>query len=254
MSGDSLASTGDAPPTQLERMTQLVAHELKNPLAVVVAASDALVRGFDDADPDEVRRLLQVIDRNGRLAVLLVNRLTLARDVEAGTVELRTEAVDLAGIVRESVGDLAHVVLRDHPATVTGADEVPIVADATALREIVLNLLANAAKYSEAEAPIDIRVGADATHAELVVRNHGSGVTPGDTERIFDAYYQSDDRSSGIGLGLFISRGLARAHGGDLGVRPAEEVGSEFVLRLPATGPSNHDEGQVHPAPAPAPV
>ncbi len=69
--------------------------------------------------------------------------------------------------------------------------------------------------------------------ARVVVRNHGSGVTPGDTEHIFEKFRQLDATSPGAGLGLFISRGLARAHGGDLTVQPATDAGSEFELRLP---------------------
>lgn len=65
------------------------------------------------------------------------------------------------------------------------------------------------------------------------VRNHGTGVTSGDTERIFDRPFQSDSGTSGAGLGLYISRGLARAHRGDITVRPTAEVGSEFKLRMP---------------------
>ena len=69
--------------------------------------------------------------------------------------------------------------------------------------------------------------------ARVVVRNHGGGVTPGDTERIFEKFGRLESGAPDTGLGLFISRGLARAHGGDLQVRPAESVGSEFIVTLP---------------------
>jgi signal transduction histidine kinase len=71
------------------------------------------------------------------------------------------------------------------------------------------------------------------TPPALDLRDHGGGVDPSDTSRIFGKYYQADAGASGVGLGLFISRGLARAHGGDLTVRPAANDGSEFVIDLP---------------------
>lgn len=69
--------------------------------------------------------------------------------------------------------------------------------------------------------------------AEAIVRNHGSGVTPGDTDAIFEKFHRGETNAPGAGLGLFISRGLARAHGGDLTVKAAEHIGSEFRLTLP---------------------
>lgn len=80
-----------------------------------------------------------------------------------------------------------------------------------------------------------VRVGG--VNAEVVVRDHGSGVTPGDSQTIFDKFVQGDPGSPGAGLGLYISRGLARAHGGDLRVQPAETTGSEFVLTVPRQVP-----------------
>ena len=93
---------------------------------------------------------------------------------------------------------------------------------------------ATAAKYSAPKAPISVAMDRYNGSARMVVRNHGGGVTPGDGEHIFEKFFQADPGSSGVGLGLFVSRGLARAHGGEISVRPAQEIGSEFVLELPA--------------------
>jgi signal transduction histidine kinase len=131
------------------------------------------------------------------------------------------------------VSDLGCAVLREHPVELGTADDVSVDADPTAVREIVFNLLSNAAKYSASDAPINITVSRSGHDATMVVRNHGHGVTPGDGEHIFEKFFQADTCSSGVGLGLYVSRGLARAHGGDISVRPARDAGSEFVLRLP---------------------
>jgi signal transduction histidine kinase len=218
--------------SHLEEFVALVAHEVRTPLTIVKGAVETLRRADDRLSTEERAELTAMIARNVDLASLLMDRLSLARDVEQGEVVLVKERLDLGLLVRQSVGDLNFAVLADHPVTVS-AGEVTVDADPTAAREIVFNLLSNAAKYSAEDAPIDVIVERVQDIARLVVRNHGRGVAPGDTDRIFDKYFQVDDASTGVGLGLFISRGLARAHGGDLQIRPAEKSGSEFWLELP---------------------
>jgi signal transduction histidine kinase len=221
----------------LEEFAGVIAHELATPLAIIETASEIALRHGPDTPPEEHRAMLEMIRRNTKLAGLLLGRLGLARDVEAGTVTLDVVSVDLAELVTESVGDLRQALLAKHPVTVDADMPMTILADPTAAREIVFNLLSNASKYSDKGAHIEVAVTRTNGQAEVVVRNHGSGVTPGDTERIFDKYQRGDTNAPGVGLGLFISRGLARAHGGDLVVKPAAREGSEFHLTLPVGGP-----------------
>jgi two-component system, OmpR family, sensor histidine kinase MtrB len=227
---DTLPPVGPSP---LEEFASTVAHELATPLAVIKMATETALHLGDEVEAEEQRHLLEVIRRNSNLAVLLLRRLDLARDVEAGTVTLDLGTVDLAQLVTESVDDLRTVVLDGHQVEVIVTDAPTIEADETALREITFNLLSNAAKYSGHNAPIEVAIDTTDHTARVAVRNHGSGVTPGHTEHIFEKFRQLNATSPGAGLGLFISRGLARAHGGDLTVQPATYAGSEFELRLP---------------------
>ena len=234
---DSYDATSDqvdlaAAPSLLEDFGAVIAHELATPLSIIdMAAQTAL--GHEGATSDvEHREILEMIHRNTKLAQMLDHRLALARDVEAETVALDLSSVDLAQLVEESVGDLQQVIMSGHPVTVTIDSSPMIMADPTAAREIVFNLLSNASKYSDQGAAIDVTVCIRDTMAEVVVRNHGSGVTPGDTDAIFEKFHRGETTAPGAGLGLFISRGLARAHGGDLTVRAAERSGSEFRLTL----------------------
>jgi signal transduction histidine kinase len=224
---------GDGFSTLLEEFEAVIAHELATPLAIINGAA-ALALDHDGDTPVEVHRaMLRTIRRNTELAELLLRRIGLARDIEAGTVELSRSQVDLGRLVDESVTDLREVVLGEHPVSVTIEPMPPILADATAAREIVFNLLSNAIKYSDDDAPIEVTAQLDGDKAEVIVRNHGTGVTPGETEKIFEKFHRGETYAPGAGLGLYISRGLARAHGGDITVQPAEDVGSEFRLTLP---------------------
>ena len=221
----------------LEDFASTIAHELRTPLAIVEMNAATVLSRADDLSPDQQAEMLRSIHRNSKLATLLLGRLSLARDVEAGNVVLHPEQLDLAAVTGETLSDLNDVLLREHPTELRADGPVLIEADPTAVREIVFNLLSNAAKYSEPGARIEVAVEHAAEHAQVVVRNHGSGVTPGDTDRIFGKYERADPRGHGVGLGLFISRGLAEAHGGELTVRPATREGSEFILTLPMPSP-----------------
>jgi two-component system, OmpR family, sensor histidine kinase MtrB len=220
-------------PSLLEQFGAVIAHELATPLAIIdMAAKRALQH--DVATPEaERRRILEMIQRNTKLAEMLLHRLALARHVEADTVDLDLSSVDLAQLVEESVGELRQAIMSGHPVSVTVESSPVIMADATAAREIVFNLLSNASKYSARGAAIEVTVRVRGATAEVVVRDHGSGVTPGDTGAIFEKFHRGETLTPGAGLGLFISRGLARAHGGDLTVQAAERIGSEFHLTLP---------------------
>jgi two-component system, OmpR family, sensor histidine kinase MtrB len=220
-------------PSLLEQFGAVIAHELATPLAIIdMAAKRALQH--DVATPEaERRRILEMIQRNTKLAEMLLHRLALARHVEADTVDLDLSSVDLAQLVEESVGDLRQAIMSGHPVSVTVESSPVIMADATAAREIVFNLLSNASKYSARGAAIEVTVRVRGATAEVVVRDHGSGVTPDDTGAIFEKFHRGETLTPGAGLGLFISRGLARAHGGDLTVQAAERIGSEFHLTLP---------------------
>ena len=217
----------------LQEFASVVSHELRTPLAIVKSAAETAQKFQESLSHEEVAEYLAMIRRNSDLALLLLERIGLARDIEQGTVSLSKSRIDLAELVRESVKDLDVVLLSEHPTEVRAAEAVVVEADPTAAREIVFNLLSNAAKYSAEEAPIEVTVTAADGAAEVVVRNHGSGVTPGDSERIFHKFERLHEKGAGTGLGLFISRGLARAHGGDIRVQAAEDIGSEFILTLP---------------------
>lgn len=228
------ARDGTDPWSLLEDFASVIGHELRTPIGVVKGAAETALAHAHELDAEELSSLLQTVARNADLALLLVDRIGLARDVEQGTVDLAREPVDLAVLVTESVSDLTHVVLGGHAVEVDAPGAVSISGDPTALREIVFNLLSNAAKYGARGAPIAVSVRRTGGEAHVVVRNHGGRVMPSETEHIFEKFFQSDPGSPGSGLGLYISRGLARAHGGDLRVQPAYDEGSEFVLVLPA--------------------
>ncbi len=218
-----------------EEFLALVAHELRTPQMVVASAADALtvLLTQDELDRPEVARIADILHRHSQLSTRLVARISLVHQIGQDAVTLEAEALDLSQLVEEIVSDVAAFVLPERTVTVSADSPVQAVVDRTSISEIMFNLLDNAHKYSAAAAAIEVHVDRDEQHARVVVRDQGSGVAPGDTDNIFEPYVQSGPDRGGVGLGLYVSRELARAHGGELSVRPATDVGSEFVLDLP---------------------
>lgn len=234
LAADRITNQASGPShTALEDLLAVIAHELRAPLTVVHTAASTIADGH--LTPEQLGPLLQVIRRNAELAMLLTDRLALAREVEIGQVHLDPIELDLAALAAETVADLGPSIAKQHVVRVAGDAPVLVVAGETSLREIVLNLLLNAVKYSPAGSEIVVTVTADHDEATLTVRDHGRGIAAADTERIFEKYTQTDQGASGVGLGLYISRGLARANNGDLTVATPPGGGSLFTLHLTAT-------------------
>jgi signal transduction histidine kinase len=234
MSWDELTSPPAPGPPAVDEFAALVGHELATPLAVVRGFTEVILLHQDELD-EQVRRAAHGIDRNLDVAMLLLGRLRDASAADVDTFDLVTQPADLAALVRDTVADLTPVVLAEHPVHLHAPDAAVVPMDTTRVRQVLFNLLSNAAKYSPAGAPIEVTVDVGGASATVAVADHGHGVAPGDADRIFDKFTRAETTADGTGLGLFVSRAIARAHGGDVTLEPGAVEGSCFVLTLPAT-------------------
>lgn len=225
-------------PADLSNLTATVAHELVTPLAVISSAAHLLRRQEErDRDPSETDEIVAAIERNVTLAQLVVESLRTL-DIEKGDIQLSRRSVDIVQLVRTTITDLERTLLRKHPTEVrVPAPAVAVAADPPRIRQVLVNLLSNAAKYSPPGRDIVVEVRERADTVDVVVRDRGHGVSPDDAERIFEKWERADDATSGLGLGLHLARMIARAHDGELRLEPAEkDDGAVFVLELPAAG------------------
>lgn len=217
-----------------DELLSTLAHELGTPIAVVRGYLELLRTEGDD--PGLRHEAVAAIERNLDLVDRLVLHLRDLRELENGGLDLDLRDIDLGRLTREIVDDLRDSVLRGTPTSVTTEDgDLTVRGDPSRIRQVLFNLLSNAVEYSPSGAEIALTVGGHDGSVAVIVRNHGSGVAPEDRERIFEKFARATDRGAGTGLGLYISRRVARAHGGDLTAEPAEEEGSRFVLRLPTS-------------------
>jgi signal transduction histidine kinase len=213
----------------------LVSHELRSPMAAVIGAARTLQQRWRELQPEQREAFLALIgDETARLAALIGDVLDTSR-IDAGTFSYRFTDVDVAALVHESVA-----------AARLGQDEVPVVAgvtpplppvraDAERLRQVVGNLIENAVKYSPAGAPVEVDVVQRNGAVVVSVTDRGPGIRPEDQRLIFEKFGRVSGGGSkpGTGLGLFIARSIAEAHGGELTVSSSPGRGSTFSVTLP---------------------
>lgn len=222
---------------QSEIMGRL-AHELKTPLTVAKGFAYTLRTSVEQLDTETVRRCADAILRGLASAELLVESLSHTRSVEAGDITLSLKEVEVSQFVTEVVRDL-EVITQPHQVAVVVSTEVSTWIDAAKIRQVLANLLSNAAKFSPAEEPIVVEVTSADSEIEISVVDRGCGIAPEDVDRLFTKYERLGSSVKGTGLGLYISRGIARAHGGDITVVSDGRSGCTFTLRLP-TQPTGH--------------
>ena len=214
-------------------------HELRTPLAAVYGAARTLLRTDIEIPGDQRDRFLEIIVSETERLTAIVSQILLAGQLEEGRVDVTTTATDLKPLA-ESTLDLARLRAPEQIELRMEQDGAPAVAlaDEDKLRQVLVNLLDNAIKYSPDGGDVVVELEGGNGRVRLAVRDHGLGIPPGEQERIFEKFYRLDPALTrgvgGSGLGLFISRELVSRMGGSLTVRSQRGEGAAFVVDLPA--------------------
>jgi K+-sensing histidine kinase KdpD len=214
----------------------LVSHELRSPMAAVIGAARTLQARWRELQPDQREAFLALIgDETTRLASLVGDVLDTSR-IEAGTFTYRFSDVNLGALVEESVAT-ASITQDEVPITAeVPANMLVVRGDAERLRQVLGNLIDNAVKYSPTGAQVQVQVGGLNGNVTVSVRDEGSGIAFEDQRLIFEKFgrVSSGNTKPGTGLGLYIARSIAEAHGGSLAVASAPGRGATFTLSLPS--------------------
>lgn len=209
-------------------------HELKTPLAGIGIWADLLRSGRALTDEKRAHAYDVIVRENARMIRLVENLLDFSR-IEQGRRTYRLENVDLVALAAECV-ELVRGKFEPHGVAVKAENAVQVWADADAVRQILMNLLDNAAKYAAADGPVDVEVSADGGRAHATVADRGPGMSAEAMSRAFERFYRAEDeltaKTRGLGLGLAISRALARGMDGELSVAARPEGGCLFTLEL----------------------
>ena len=216
----------------------MLAHELRNPLAAISNAVQllGLQRGSENPIQQQSRSIIE--RQMGQLQHLVDDLLEVSR-ITTGRVQLLRELVAVSGIVEVAVETIRSLIeQRRHELTVSLPPEpIWLLADAARLEQVFVNLLANAAKYTQEGGHVWLTVQQEGDECVLRVRDTGVGITPELLPYIFDLFTQAErslDRSQGgLGIGLALVQRLTELHGGKVEASSVLGQGSEFIVRLP---------------------
>ncbi|MDC3962072.1 AAA family ATPase [Polyangium jinanense] len=224
-----------------DEFLSVASHELNTPLTSLTLTLQSMSRAIQlgrFSDGQAVGKLIERALRQGtRLARLNDDLLDVTR-IHAERLPLEPEDVDL-GVLTHNVVEQFTLDLERARCALSVRDSAPIMGhwDRSRVEQIVTNLLANAIKFGAGK-PIEISLGKEAGTAWLAVADHGIGIDPARQGRIFERFERAVSKNyGGLGLGLYISRRIAEAHGGTLRVQSEPGVGATFTLELPCAGP-----------------
>jgi signal transduction histidine kinase len=217
----------------------VMSHELRTPLNAVGGYAELLEMGVHGPMSDPQRAALARIQQSQRHLLALINEILNFTRLEAGQVEYDLAAVPVDAALRDAAALIApQLEARGIAMTLAGcAPAISARADADKVRQVLLNLLSNAAKFTRSGGSVVVDCAAAGDRVHLRVRDSGIGIPADQLERIFEPFVRVDQRltrtTEGVGLGLAISRDLARGMGGELGAESVVGTGSTFTLTLP---------------------
>lgn len=224
----------DSAYSHVNRFTSDAAHELRTPLTIIRGELELIARQ-EDLAPDVDESIRTVLEEMTRLSGLVDNLIALSR-MDSLWGKTAHDTVDLLDLALETI-DQMHLLLEEKQLTVTKprGPAVLVPGDRGRLKQVLVNLLANAIKYTAPGGRITIQILAEGMRAVVMVEDTGIGIAPEYQQRVFDRFYRvSPDRGAdGAGLGLAIVKSICQAHGGTVSVRSKPSVGSCFVVEVP---------------------
>ncbi len=216
-----------------DEFLSIASHELRTPLTALQLQLESLEEQTAAGPPKLTAKVAGAVRSSQRLGILIDSLLDVSR-IATGQLSLSPHPMDLRQSVELLLDGLGESASRaSSTLTVEGERSLHGEWDQMRIEQLVTNLVANAIKYGPG--PIVVTLARDGDAAVVEVRDHGPGIAPGDLDRIFERFERASSmrHHAGFGLGLYVAREIARAHGGSIAVRNAEGGGACFTVRLP---------------------
>ncbi|MBL8058208.1 MAG: GAF domain-containing protein [Anaerolineales bacterium] len=216
-----------------------VSHELKLPMTSIKGYADLMLHGIAGPISDQQKQFLQTIRSNVERMAVLVSDLADISRIEAGRIKIDLKAVDVSQAIQEALKSVQTSLDSKHQTVIVNipVDLPRARTDPGRLAQVLTNLLSNANKYSPPEARIAVLAEADPPNLRVSVEDTGYGISPQDQEKLFTAFFRSEEptirQETGWGLGLHLSRRLVEVLGGEIMVTSRTGQGSTFSFTVP---------------------
>lgn len=211
----------------------MVSHELRSPMTVVAGIADILKKRQAALSTRQRDELVDTLGREARRLTRLVSEVLDLEAIDQGGMELQLGQIDLAELAREAVTDAG---VAERTELSVGRGNCVCEADGDRIKQVLLNLISNAAKFSGDNLPISVRVAPEGDGVSISVRDEGPGIDAKDHDKLFLRFSRLDsgrERKPGSGLGLYLSRSMVEAHGGTIWVDSEPGKGAKFSFNLP---------------------
>jgi signal transduction histidine kinase len=214
-----------------------VSHELRTPLTVI-KGEVGLMRLTGEVEEESLRSIELEVDRLTRL----VGDLLLLAQAETGQLPLSVGPVELDTLLLEATQQMRTLAGERISIQIDEIDQVLMIGDQDRLKQVIVNLVANAIQYTPSGGKVNIALRKDNHQALLTVKDTGPGIPAADLPHIFERFYRAErsrkrSENSGFGLGLSIASWIVRRHGGTIEVESQEGKGTTFIVRLPLVPP-----------------
>ena len=214
-----------------------MSHELRSPLHTVIGFAELLAEETEGALSEKQKRFLTHIQNDSQHLLDLINDLLDLSKIEAGRLELRNEAFDLAPVLEDVLSSVRPRALAKSMEIRTDSISIPILADRLRFKQILLNLLSNAVKFTPDGGQVRVEAAIRDRYAEISVSDTGIGITEDQHQAVFDKFYQVSNATrggpKGTGLGLAITKRLVEQHGGRIWLKSELGDGSCFTFTIP---------------------
>jgi two-component system sensor histidine kinase KdpD len=227
--------------TEKEKMRsnllRAISHDIRTPLTGILGASSTILENWENIDKETRDRLLSDIKEDSQWLIRMVENLLSVTRINAGTMDVKKTPE----VAEEIVADAINHIRKRFPESkinVTVPEELLIIPmDGTLIKQVLINLVENAARHSSTDSVIEVEVKSENNNALFEVRDHGEGIAEEDFPYLFDSYVPNGKRSSdsvrGMGIGLSICKSIIKAHDGKIEAYNRKEGGAVFRFRLP---------------------
>jgi PAS domain S-box-containing protein len=220
-----------------EEWTSIIAHDLRQPIGTIVMCAELLSRSPDATSEERIKFTDKIRSSAFNLARMVDDLLDISQ-LESQRLHLDRKWIDPVRVVRDTIERLSYSINDLRVDISAGGDLVPVYADPVRMEQILGNLLSNAVKYGDRKENILVRLNRHENEVQISVTNHGQGIPNNELTRIFERFSRSrgiiKSNVPGLGLGLYIAKGLVEAHGGRIWVESEIHATTTFHFTLPS--------------------